>query len=221
MSTLQEYYDALFAHYGPQDWWPAETPFEVLVGAVLVQNTAWTNVARAIEKLKAEGLLDPHALYALPEDELAEKIRSTGFFRLKAKRLRNVLKVLVERFDGSMDAMFETDPIELRSILLAVNGVGPETVDSILLYAGGVPSFVIDAYTRRILLRHGVVSSDETGYELLQSRFESELPKDAQLYNEYHGLLVRVAKEQCKKRTVQCEDCPLRDLLSKSGPIED
>ena len=216
-ATLEEVYDRLFAAYGPQHWWPGETPFEVLVGAVLVQNTSWKNVAKAIDHLKQEDLLHPQALHDLPADELEQLIRPAGYFRLKARRLRNLLKLLVEGYDGSLEAMFATGLDGLREELLGVNGIGPETADSILLYAGGFPTFVVDAYTLRVFARHGWIDFD-ADYPTIKDHFESGLEKDAARYNEYHALLVRVGKLHCRKRP-KCEGCPLSDLLPDGGPL--
>ena len=165
-----------------------------MVGAVLVQNTAWRNVERAIANLRDAGVMEPHALYALPPDELAELIRPAGYFQVKAKRLRNLLKFVVEEYDGSLDAMFRTDVGTLREQLLAIHGIGPETADAILLYAGGLPTFVVDTYTHRVLARHGWIGYD-ADYHEIKDHFESALPADAPLYNEYHALLVRVGKD--------------------------
>jgi endonuclease-3 related protein len=216
--TLQEVYDRLSQAFGPQHWWPAESPFEVLVGAVLVQNTAWENVRKAIDNLKREALLDPRSLYGLSMEELGELIRPAGYFRVKAKRLHNVLALLVDRYEGSIEQMFETGLAELREELLGVNGVGPETADSILLYAGNMPTFVVDAYTHRVLARHGWIDF-EAGYYDLKDHFESSLPQDAAMYNEYHALLVAVGKKHCRKTPV-CEACPLAELLPNGGPLE-
>jgi endonuclease-3 related protein len=216
--TLQEVYDRLLAAYGPQSWWPGQSPFEVLVGAVLVQNTAWQNVRKAIDNLRQAGLLEPRALYAVPVEELEELIRPAGYYRVKARRLRNLLTLVVEGYGGSLDAMFQTPLPALRQQLLSVHGIGPETADSILLYAGNLPTFVVDTYTYRVLARHGWVAFDAT-YDDLQEHFASGLPADAALYNEYHALLVRVGKEHCGK-TPRCEGCPLRDMLPRGGPLE-
>ena len=156
MSTiLNEVYRRLFDVLGPQHWWPAQSPFEVIVGAVLVQNTNWRNVEKAIGNLREAGLLEPHALGQVPCGELEEMIRPTGYFRIKARRLRNLLEFLIQRYDGSLESMFGTGVSELRGELLAIDGIGPETADSILLYAGGLPVFVVDTYTHRVLARHG------------------------------------------------------------------
>ena len=154
-ATLQQLYDQLLSAFGPQDWWPGDSPLEVMVGAVLVQNTAWKNVEKAIDNLREEGLLSAHELHKLSQPELEELIRPAGYYRLKAKRLRNLIDFLFAEYDGSLDAMFAADLQTLREQLLGVNGVGPETADSILLYAGGMPTFVVDTYTHRVLARHG------------------------------------------------------------------
>jgi endonuclease-3 related protein len=216
MSVLQEVYQRLFKAYGPQQWWPGETAFETLVGAVLVQNASWKNVEKALANLRAQELLDPHSLYQLSVEELEELIRPAGYYRIKAKRLRNLLKLLVDRYDGDLDTMFATSLSTLREELLAVNGIGPETADSILLYAGNRPTFVVDTYTLRVFARHGWIGFD-TEYHELKDYFESGLEDDAAMFNEYHALLVRVGKEHCGK-TPQCEGCPLAELLPEGGP---
>ena len=217
MVRLTEIYDRLYGAYGPQKWWPGETPFEVLVGAVLVQNTAWKNVERAIANLREQGLMTPKKLYALPPDELADLIRSAGYFRLKAQRLRNLLKLIVEQYDGSLEALFDQDVESLRRELLTVKGVGPETADSIVLYAAALPSFVVDTYTHRVLARHGWIEP-EADYHQIKEHFESQLPVDVPLYNEFHALLVRVGHHHCRKTPI-CEDCPLAELLPSGGPL--
>lgn len=216
MLRLTEIYDRLHAAYGPQKWWPGETPFEVLVGAVLVQNTAWKNVERAIANLREEGLMTPRKLYVFPPEALAELIRPAGYFRLKTQRLRNLLKLLVERYDGSLETFFDQDVESLRRELLTVKGVGPETADSIILYAAGKPSFVVDTYTHRVMSRHGWIEP-EADYHQIKDHFESQLPIDVPLYNEFHALLVRVG-HHCSK-TPKCEGCPLAELLPEGGPL--
>lgn len=218
MAVLKEVYQRLLAAYGRQQWWPGETPFEVLLGAVLVQNTSWKNVEKAIANLRAQELLDPHSLDQLSVEELEELIRPAGYYRVKAKRLRNLLKLLVEQYDGDLETMFQTSLATLREELLSINGIGPETADSILLYAGNLPSFVVDTYTLRVFARHGWVGFD-TEYHELQDFFESGLDSDVALYNEYHALLVRVGKEHCSK-TPRCQGCPLAALLPEGGPRE-
>lgn len=216
MSTLLTAYERLYTAFGPQHWWPGESPFEIMVGAVLVQNTAWRNVERAIQNLRDAAMLDPHSLYGLPVDELAELIRPAGYFQVKARRLRNLLEFVVERYGGSLDAMFATELATLREQLLAVHGIGPETADAILLYAGNLPTFVVDTYTHRVLARHGWIGYD-AGYHEIKDYCESSLPADAALYNEYHALLVRVGKEHCRRAEPRCDGCPLVELLPKSG----
>jgi endonuclease-3 related protein len=216
MSHLRAAYERLYAAFGPQHWWPGDSPFEIMVGAVLVQNTAWRNVERAIRNLHDANLLDPHALYALPVEELAELIRPAGYYQVKARRLRNLLKFVVEEHDGKLDAMFSVDLAELRERLLSIHGIGPETADAILLYAGGLPTFVVDTYTHRILARHGWIDY-ESGYHEIKDLCESSLPADAAIYNEYHALLVRVGKEYCRRAAPKCETCPLAVMLPASG----
>lgn len=215
--ALLEAFERLYAAYGPQKWWPADDAFEVLVGAVLVQNTNWKNVERAIASLKKAGYLDPERLYNLPEDELAELIRPAGYFRVKAKRLKNLIKFLVERYGGSLARMFRQKPDKLREQLLQINGIGQETADSILLYAGHFPTFVVDAYTYRVVTRHGWASF-ESDYQGLKELFEENLPRDVKLYNEYHALLVQVGKKHCRS-VPRCAGCPLQPMLPPSGPL--
>ncbi|HEX5471186.1 MAG TPA: endonuclease III domain-containing protein [Lacipirellulaceae bacterium] len=220
MSTkLIDIYERMLAAFGPQHWWPGDSPFEIVVGAVLVQNTAWRNVERAIANLREAGVMNPHALYQLPQAELAELIRPAGYYQVKAKRLRNLLRYLVEEFDGSLETLFRTNLATLREQLLTIHGIGPETADAILLYAGGLPTFVVDTYTHRILARHGWIGYD-AGYDEIKDYFESSLPADSELYNEYHALLVRVGKEFCKRALPACEACPLASMLPPSGIIE-
>lgn len=216
---LTEVYDRLFQAFGPQHWWPGESPFEVMIGAVLTQNTNWQNVEKAIRNLRLSDLLDPRALYDVPLDELEELIRPAGYFRVKARRLQSLLQFLIDRFDGSLEAMFQTNISDLRQELLAVHGIGPETADSILLYAGGLPSFVVDTYTHRVSSRHGWISFD-ADYHQIQDYIQGELPQDVRLYNEYHALLVRLGKDFCRKSNPKCAECPLRELLPRGGPLE-
>ena len=218
-SPLNEVYRRLFDAFGPQHWWPGESPFEVMVGAVLTQNTNWQNVERAIRNLRDADLLEPHALHDVAVEELEELIRPAGYFRVKARRLKSLLDFLVERFDGSLDAMFQTELTELRRQLLEVHGIGPETADSILLYAGGLPSFVVDAYTHRIFARHGWIDFD-ADYHQIQDYVQSSLPQDVPQYNEFHALLVRLGKDYCRKTGPKCAACPLREMLPAGGPLE-
>ena len=208
---LNAIYDRLLAHWGPQHWWPAETPFEVMVGAILTQNTAWKNVERALVNLKGAGLLSLASLADLPTALLAEYIRPAGYYNLKAGRLHNLLRCITDQFGDDLQAFLAQPLPRLREQLLAVKGVGPETADSILLYAAGLPIFVVDTYTHRILTRHQVIDED-FGYEAIQELFMDNLPCEAQLYNEYHALLVRVGNLYCKKKNPVCAACPLQGV---------
>jgi endonuclease-3 related protein len=216
MSPLPTAYDRLLGAFGPQNWWPGDSAFEIMVGAVLVQNTAWRNVERAIANLRDAGVMELNAMYGLAPDELAELIRPAGYYQIKTRRLRNLLRFMIEEYDGSLEAMFGTSLDTLREQLLAIHGIGPETADAILLYAGGLPTFVVDTYTHRILARHGWIGYD-ADYHEIKDQFESTLPRDAPLYNEYHALLVRVGKEYCKRTVAKCDSCPLAELLPASG----
>lgn len=210
---LMAMYRALFRAYGPQHWWPGDTPFEVVVGAILTQNTAWINVEQAIKNLKRERLLSPARLREVDPRRLALLIRPSGYFNIKAKRLVNLMDFLAGRYRGSLARMLRDDPGELRKGLLLVNGIGPETADSIILYAAGKPVFVVDAYTKRIFTRHGLVS-ERAGYDDVQQLFMGSLPGDAGLFNEYHALLVKVGKLHCKKRAPRCPGCPLEPFIA-------
>ena len=208
-------YNSLFKHFGPQDWWPGETPFEVIIGAILTQNTSWDNVEKAIASLKASGKFTPEGLFKLQTDKLALLIKSSGYFNIKAKRLKNFLSFLFNDYEGNIDRLLKEDGHLLRHKLLNVNGIGPETADSILLYAAEYPIFVVDAYTNRIFSRHGYIPADAT-YHQIQELFVGNLPKDIQLYNEYHALIVRVGKELCRK-TPRCNSCPIEYDLHKNA----
>jgi len=204
-------YQALFNAYGPQRWWPGESPVEMMVGAVLTQNTAWINVEKAIANLKHEGPLTVARLRRLTPRKLAALIRPSGYYNVKARRLAHLMDFLAGRYRGSPARMLREHPDELRRGLLSVNGIGPETADAIMLYAVGHPIFVVDAYTRRIFGRHGLVTGDD-GYHDIQRMFHENLPGDARLFNEYHALIVRLAKEQCKKKAPRCSGCPLESF---------
>jgi endonuclease-3 related protein len=204
-NPLLRIYRRLHQAFGPQHWWPGDTPLEVAVGAVLTQNTAWANVEKAMAVLKSRRLLSLNKLARLSPTRLAPLIRSAGFYNVKARRLAALLGWL--KAQGGFAALNRTPTPDLRPLLLACNGVGPETADSILLYALGRPVFVVDAYTRRILSRYGLIAGDEP-YETLRLMFESSLPRSPKLYNEYHALLVRLAKVNCRLRPL-CDSCPL------------
>ncbi len=217
LPILSQYFDALFQAYGEQHWWPARTPFEIIVGAILVQNTAWVNAASAIANLRRANLLTPSAIERVPQPKLARLIRSSGYFRQKARKLKAFVNFLRKQHRGSLAEMFRTPTATLRDQLLRVHGVGQETADSILLYAGNHPVFVVDAYARRILQRHGLATGKDS-YEEIRGRFEKSLPNDPQLFNEFHALIVLTGKRYCRSRAPLCSQCALRLFLPK--PVE-
>jgi endonuclease-3 related protein len=204
-------FNRLYRHFGPCHWWPGDSPLEVMVGAVLTQNTAWSNVAKAIAALRAAGKLDLDSLHHMTEADLAQLIRPAGYFNIKAKRLKNLIIFVAQESGGNVENLFNGDVESLRQRLLTVQGIGPETADSILLYAGQLPTFVVDAYTIRILNRHGFVASNAQ-YEAVRNMFMENLPADTSLYNEYHALLVNLGKHYCQKRTPKCTGCPLEGV---------
>lgn len=215
---LEDYYDALYGAMGPQEWWPGRTRFEVIVGAILTQNTAWKNVEKAIGELRRARLLTPLAMERFAEGKLARRIRSSGYFRQKAKKLKAFLRFLRKEYGGSLTRMFRTPTAELREKLLGVHGIGPETADSILLYAGEHPVFVVDAYTHRILQRHDLTNG-KTKYEDVRAMFETGLPRDVAMWNEFHALIVRVGHRWCRTRAPKCGECPLEKFLPEGGMI--
>lgn len=215
--ALRRAYELMHARFGHQHWWPGETPFEVCVGAILTQNTAWSNVERAITNLKAAQVLEPTGLFALPESRLAELIRPAGYFNVKARRLRAFLRVLVEDYDADLSKFFAGGLAVVRERLLRINGIGPEMADSMLLYAGGHTSFVVDAYTKRIFARHDWCVP-EADYDAVKSFCEAALgqkPETERLdyWQDYHAQLVMVGKHFCRPRDPQCAVCPLKSLL--------
>jgi len=213
---LTEMYRTMLDRMGPSGWWPAKTPFEVAVGAVLTQNTNWNNVSRALTNLRKNQALHPASLRALPDAQLEELIRPSGYYRMKAKRLKALLDFLEAQCepepDEQLSGLQSRDWQELRPLLLSVRGIGPETADSILCYALGSPVFVVDAYTARIMHRHGL-TPEEISYDELQALFMDALDPDAALCNEFHALLVRVGHGWCSKREPRCSGCPLESLL--------
>ena len=204
---LEAIYDKLYVQFGPQKWWPAKTPFEMIVGAILTQNTAWSNVEKAIANLNKSKLLSPNKIKEIPLKRLAQLIKPAGYYNIKARRIKDFVNFLFRNYGGSLKKMFKADCLQLRAELLDVRGIGMETADSILLYAGLKPIFVIDAYTRRILSRHNIVDETAT-YSEIQNIFMDNLSCDTKLFNEYHALIVRLAKDFCKK-TPKCHKCPL------------
>ena len=242
-ATVRAFYRELMAAWGPQDWWPAHSRFEVIVGAFLTQNTAWTNVERALRRLRQEGLLNPDGIRRTPAQTLAQMIRSSGYFRQKARRLKNFVSYLDRQYGGSLERMFAQPTQKLREELLTLNGVGPETADSILLYAGGYPVFVVDAYTRRVFHRHRLIT-DKARYEDIRQLVERALSQEtpaaldgppawplpgrrrhkfvirrataiARSFDEFHALLVQAAKHHCLKAEAYCAGCPLEKFLNK------
>lgn len=212
---LLEIYHRLYAAYGPQHWWPGEGPFEVIVGAILTQQVGWRNVELAIAGLKTAGLMDPESLARAPLEQIAQIIRPTGYYNQKAKKLKAFLDFLNARYNADLNKLFSLPVDKLREELLSVRGIGEETADSIILYAAEKPSFVVDAYTRRILTRLGVINGEES-YGEIRELFMKNLPEDVPLYNEYHALLVRHGKERCLKRNPRCAGCPLADMCRAS-----
>ncbi len=210
MNKLRSIYKTLYKFFGPQHWWPGETPFEVAVGAVLTQNTNWGNVEKAIKNLKSAHALSAKDIHEIPANSLSALIRPAGYFNIKAKRLKAFISLLMKNYQGSMARMKHEDIDSLREKLLSVNGIGPETADSILLYALDKPVFVIDAYTKRVLSRHKILEHDKS-YEEFQGLFHKSLRKDLKLFNEYHALFVAVGKNYCKPKP-RCSECPLKNL---------
>lgn len=206
---LDRIYRKLYSCFGAQHWWPAQSPFEVIVGAILTQNTNWANVEKAIANLKQRRALTPKALYGLTQRQLAELIRPAGYYNVKAKRLREFLKFLFKEYRGSVAKMSCVDTRLLREQLLCVNGIGPETADSILLYALEKPVFVVDAYTKRIFSRHKLISAG-AGYDQVQAFFTRHISKDTKRFNEYHALIVRLGKDFCLKNKPRCANCPIK-----------
>ena len=215
MELGREIFDRLLAAFGPQHWWPAQTPTEMAVGAILTQNTAWTNVERALANLKQARVLDWRKLHALSEAQLAELIRPAGTYRVKATRLKAFADTLCTHHGGSLARMLTGELEEVRARLLAIHGIGPETADALLLYAGGHPSFVVDAYTKRILRRHFLIDN-KASYDEVRRRFHQALEPDPALFNEYHALLVELGKRHCRVRA-RCQGCPLQDLVHDEG----
>ncbi|MCK4913503.1 MAG: endonuclease III domain-containing protein [Planctomycetes bacterium] len=207
---LTEIYQLLLERFGGQDWWPGDGRFEIIVGAILTQNTNWTNVEKALANLKSADLLDAEKLHHLDSEKMAALIRPAGYYNIKTKRLKNFLSWLFEKYNGQLSSLENLSTACLREELLTINGIGKETADSILLYAFEREIFVVDAYTARIAIRHGLIDSD-ADYERLSELFQSNLQQDVKLFNEYHALLVQVGKNFCKPKP-NCSDCPLKDL---------
>ncbi len=210
-TSFSDIFNRLNRAFGPQHWWPADSPFEVIIGAILTQNTNWSNVEKAIANLRAANAIDIISVDRMPPEELEKLIRPSGFFRQKTHRLKHFTRFLLTDFAGSLSTLFAMPNEQLRPLLLRQPGIGPETADSIILYAAGKPSFVVDAYTQRMLQRLGI-ETENTSYEQTRRLFMNNLPADVELFNEYHALIVRLAKEYCRKRKPQCPECPLLEI---------
>jgi len=215
---LLKIYDQLLEYFGPRHWWPADTKFEVIVGAILTQQTTWKNVEKAIKNLKDGNLLEAKKLFELPVPRLEILIKPCGFYKLKTKRLRSFLKFFIENFDGNLEKIFDKNLNELREELLSVHGIGHETCDSILLYAGEKPIFVVDAYTLRLCERYPIMKSRD--YEEVRNFFEKNLPKDVNLFKEFHALIVELGKNYCKTKPL-CEKCPLNKGCKHAISVND
>jgi endonuclease-3 related protein len=215
---LLRYYEAMSEALGPMHWWPAQTPFEVIVGAILTQSTAWGNVELAIANLRSAQVLTPPAMLRLSTPRLSALVRPSGYFRQKAKKLKAFVRFLQVEHGGSLKRMFLIPTLELRDQLLSIHGIGPETADSILLYAGNHPVFVVDAYTHRIFGRHGITSG-KPDYEKVRTLIETSIPSKPELFNEFHALIVNTGKNWCRKGAPRCEECPLRSLLPANSPL--
>ena len=212
--SLMEIYHRLLEAYGPQGWWPASSRFEMIAGAILTQAAAWRNVERALDNLRAAGVDEWPAVYALPSDELAELVRPSGYYNAKARKLKAFAAHVCEGYGGDLDRMFVADTYTLRQELLGIHGIGPETADDILVYAAGRPSFVIDAYTIRILKRVGMEPIDRDNYDGWQRLFHNNLPLDVAIFNEYHALLDHHHKAACSKNAPRCHGCCLQDICA-------
>lgn len=218
-AALRAFYAKMLSELGPQDWWPARSRLEIIVGAILAQNTAWQNAALALKRLRTSGLLSMGRLRKASLQEIETCVRPAGFFRQKARTIRNFLDWLESACRGSLGKMFGLPPEEARGLLLEIKGLGPETVDAILLYAGGHPFFVADSYTRRVMARHQMVHP-EARYDDVQSFLHRHLPPEPELFNEYHALLVEVGKQYCKRPSPRCPDCPLEIFLGPNQPVQ-
>lgn len=207
---LEKIYRLLYGHFGKRHWWPADSPFEVMVGAILTQNTAWTNVEKAIANLKLADALTPGKLHKMPVPSIARLIRPSGFYNQKSKRLKYMVNYLMKAYGGDTNVMARNGLPDLRIELLSLSGIGKETADSILLYACNKPVFVVDSYTHRIFRRHGLIGEDD-GYDDIQKMFMDNLEQDPALFNEYHALIVELGKNFCRIRPL-CGPCPLSDL---------
>jgi endonuclease-3 related protein len=214
-TTLLKIYNALYKAFGPQHWWPGDSPFEIMIGAILTQNTNWRNVTAALERIRKAHLLNPKKLLENPR-RIPQLIRPSGFYRTKSRYLLDFLRYYVNRYAGRAKQMAAVKTHVLRKELLTIKGIGPETADSILLYALGKRVFVVDTYTRRILSRHKMINDMHEPYDAIQQNIQQSLPPSTKLYNEFHALLVRTGKEYCRKHDPLCSACPLGTMLSRT-----
>jgi len=205
-----EIYNLLFTAFDPQNWWPAETDLEMMIGAILTQNTSWSNVEKAIQNLKEKDLISVKGLSDIPAPILAEYIRPAGYYNLKVRRLKNLISLIQDKHDGDLNSLFSLDTETIRKELLSVKGIGLETADSMILYGAGRALFVVDTYTHRILSRHGLIE-EEAGYFEIQMLFMDTLPHDVELFQEFHALLVKTGKDFCRRKPL-CPDCPLEKV---------
>jgi len=209
-AILMEIYNLLFTAFGPQNWWPAETDLEMMIGAILTQNTSWSNVEKAIQNLKEKDLVSIKGLSDTPAPILAEYIRPAGYYNLKVRRLKNLISLIHDKHDGDLNSLFSLDTETIRKELLSVKGIGLETADSMILYGAGRALFVVDTYTHRILSRHSLIE-EEAGYFEVQMLFMDTLPHDVELFQEFHALLVKTGKDFCRRKPL-CPDCPLEKV---------
>jgi endonuclease-3 related protein len=216
-TPLLAWYQALRQAYGAQRWWPARTRFEVVLGAILTQGVAWSNVEKALQALRRAGLRTPDAVRRAPLNRVARQIRPAGYFNQKARAIKGFVRFLHAEQGGRFDRLLGMPTVALRQRLLGLRGIGPETADAILLYAGGRRTFVVDAYARRVLFRHRVIQGSES-YETLRRGLEAALPRRVALYNEYHALIVRLGKDRCRRARARCDGCPLEPWLPRNGP---
>jgi len=209
-AILMQIYNLLFTAFGPQNWWPAETDLEMMIGAILTQNTSWSNVEKAIQNLKEKDLVSEKGLRDIPAPILAEYIRPAGYYNLKVRRLKNLISLIHDKHDGDLNSLFSLDTETIRKELLSVKGIGLETADSMILYGAGRALFVVDTYTHRILSRHNLIE-EEAGYFEVQMLFMDTLPHDVELFKEFHALLVKTGKDFCRRKPL-CPDCPLEKV---------
>lgn len=206
-----EFYERLFRHFGPQHWWPGDSKLEIVLGAILTQNTAWSNVEKALKNIKDAGSISLGFLRETDLNMLAQLIRPTGYFNQKAARVKGFIEYLDENYHGHLEEMLSLHLQDLRTALLSIKGIGPETADDIILYAAEKPVFVIDSYTKRVMSRHSICSQN-VGYEELQTIIETQVPKNVPIYKEFHGLIVILAKNYCHKKNPDCRNCPLGEF---------